>query len=416
MDEESLKLPFADLPLDNGEKEEGPSDNGETEQESTDNEETEQESSNNEETEQEDDNGETEQEASGNGETEQQASDNGETEQQASVNEETEQEASVNEETEQEASDNGETEQQAIVNEETEQDSSDNEETKQESSDNEETEQESSGNGETELESSRMEDTSKNRDSMKPIKIELGNDIMVDRSIPKRLLQSSRNTGNIGHQLSDNDDSERHVKKQRVHMDEEDNNLGKEQEETQIKCQYKKCNVVKASEKDLCEHFELKHCQELQCKSCKMTYSYRSKLRRHIRQVHINAEVNCDNCGEPCKNSASLSYHIRTKHTHRNNECPTCHAKFRSPSDVKDHINIYHEKAKTFVCDHDECGKTFNTLSGLINHKYFHGKDRFFCKCCKRGFKTASNMDRHKKSNKHKKTKNKNEDFATDSE
>ena len=117
--------------------------------------------------------------------------------------------------------------------------------------------------------------------------------------------------------------------------------------------------------------------------------------------------------------------HARTQHHYIStfkdkiidwHDYPTCHATFRSPSDVKDHINTQHERTEIFVCDHDKCGKTFPTANRLTNHKCIHGKDRFLCKYCKKGFKHKSNMVKHEKSSNHRKMTNKKDDVDTDSE
>lgn len=143
----------------------------------------------------------------------------------------------------------------------------------------------------------------------------------------------------------------------------------------------------------------------LACKLCGYKAKKRSHLKRHHSSVHLQARTFlCQVCGIGFKRSDALKQHA-VVHTDSDNiitsipdkiECPECNKIVRSQTALKEHLAV-HENSKSFKCEH--CKRGFNTASILQKHiKTIHATPRAWaCPLCKKRFNTQFTMKRHSK-------------------
>lgn len=183
------------------------------------------------------------------------------------------------------------------------------------------------------------------------------------------------------------------------------------------------CNKVLKTESSLKKHKESmhekrNHCGTVtgsgasrlyHCTDCNYTTPHSQTLVNHIRTHTGEKPFKCP-CGKSFTQSASLIAHSKTHSDRTYFTCFTCGKQFKHLFSLKKHYQVHQEPAfKCSICGKqlknkdtlnghmnrhnnvrnyncEECGDTFCTSSGLINHKKKHKIENVQCHLC--GYKT----------------------------
>ncbi|CAG2115702.1 unnamed protein product, partial [Medioppia subpectinata] len=146
-------------------------------------------------------------------------------------------------------------------------------------------------------------------------------------------------------------------------------------------------------------------------------------LIRHKNKIHVNKQFICNinKCGKDCNSKQSLINH---KNNHlidsKNNnyfycfwpKCQykatnkqrficdfnECHKSFNTKSNLIQHKSCVHLNEKKFKCNKKNCGKKFSSKSNLIVHKRIHsGEKPFVCHFndCNKSFIRKAHLKGH---------------------
>ncbi|EDV49657.1 zinc finger protein 506 [Drosophila erecta] len=138
------------------------------------------------------------------------------------------------------------------------------------------------------------------------------------------------------------------------------------------------------------------------CNICKKPYKKPKAYKRHMEEVHNTVaedlpQLECNQCKLCFPTVAQLHSHHRTHvrvKAKTDNSCPHCEKRFTTPGTLKRHIEGIHNQIKPYVCD--LCGKSFNYITGLKDHKLVHTDEcPFECPVCKRRFKNNARLKIH---------------------
>ena len=128
------------------------------------------------------------------------------------------------------------------------------------------------------------------------------------------------------------------------------------------------------------------------CNDCEKTYPSSTKLKEHIKDVHMKRSNSktCHICSKTLVNRMSLRNHIKHFHVEiqKNLTCRFCSKYFQYPANLSRHIKIKHEEAKSHKCD--ICGSLSSTIGDLKKHaKQVHlkvGEKSYNCTKCDKSF------------------------------
>lgn len=115
------------------------------------------------------------------------------------------------------------------------------------------------------------------------------------------------------------------------------------------------------------------------CDICNKTFTRVHTYRNHMQLQHsiIKSSYNCSKCPKTFTTEKKFLFHLKT-HLLKSeiNSCSSC-------GDQDDE--------QKFQCE--ECGKKFETINALKDHKRFHKADRsFVCSYCPTTFKIYENL------------------------
>ncbi|XP_038221365.1 zinc finger protein 14-like [Zerene cesonia] len=160
----------------------------------------------------------------------------------------------------------------------------------------------------------------------------------------------------------------------------------------------------------------------LSCDHCESKFFNLTKLRTHIKRVHLgykyDKNIVCESCGKHCTSTAALQYHQRRHSGERPYACPQCAARFRCreharihyrthsgerpyscPVWCREHARIHyrtHSGERPYSCP--VCGKAFTQKPALNRHYAIHtGSKPFECQYCAKTFSQSSSLKAHVK-------------------
>ncbi|XP_017067197.2 zinc finger protein weckle [Drosophila eugracilis] len=138
------------------------------------------------------------------------------------------------------------------------------------------------------------------------------------------------------------------------------------------------------------------------CHICNKPYKKPMAYKRHMVEVHDTEardlpRLECNQCGQCFLTATQMASHYKChlpSTPKPDNSCIFCKKLFTTPGTLKRHIEGVHKKIKPYVCD--LCGKSFNYVTGLKDHKLVHTEEcPFECPVCKRRFKNLTRLKIH---------------------
>jgi uncharacterized C2H2 Zn-finger protein len=136
---------------------------------------------------------------------------------------------------------------------------------------------------------------------------------------------------------------------------------------------------------------------------CDYTSATARGIRNHFTKSHVAKNFQCTICP---KKFADDPNRIRHEKQHKANPhmCSMCHSLFKSSDDLEKHVDKKHgmgERNKDYACDYPNCGKRFESIMALRNHKHKHKEEKAFkCDLCGFPFGTEYLLQRHMKEHK----------------
>lgn len=160
---------------------------------------------------------------------------------------------------------------------------------------------------------------------------------------------------------------------------------------------------------------EHKRADHKKCIECQREFSNYHSMQVHYKRVHnkkpkveSNETHPCKLCDKVFKLKSNIRKHIRSFH---NNErlynCDVCEKSFFEIGTLKSH-QVTHLDERPFICDFENCGKTFKSNENLKCHKYWHipiderkpkpkpkAGDAFICSYCGKSQQSRTAHDVH---------------------
>lgn len=129
------------------------------------------------------------------------------------------------------------------------------------------------------------------------------------------------------------------------------------------------------------------------------TFSKKSHLKRHIRNIHEQVEkkhvCSAQDCSFAAHYGSDLERHIKSHNESDHFQCTLCPKICKTKNGLKLHVNEHNLKF-IHICQH--CAKGFNYKSDLDSHVAKHeGVKHFLCKKCAKGFTHKNNCATHQK-------------------
>ncbi|XP_017116401.2 zinc finger protein weckle, partial [Drosophila elegans] len=142
-----------------------------------------------------------------------------------------------------------------------------------------------------------------------------------------------------------------------------------------------------------------------QCSECLRNYATARTLQRHLRQDHGKIEQSSDQFQCPdCPKKFRLHYQLeRHRNWHvplpkrKQYACNSCDKKFATSASAQQHEQYMHldERPRPVICE--QCGVGVHSMSALKEHVLKHTDYApFDCEVCKKCFKSANRLKRHK--------------------
>ena len=164
-----------------------------------------------------------------------------------------------------------------------------------------------------------------------------------------------------------------------------------------------------ATKENLWSHITDNHTKKFNCDSCEQSCQSEHELNCHDQKDHTY-NYDCDQCDHQDTSEVLLNKHIKLKHTDKSSECngvgsQKCGKKFQSYNDLMVHRRDVHNSGNK-VCRYFKAGTCFYMDPNKGNCWYLHenfennsneAKNNFYCKGCEKTFNTKSGVMNHRK-------------------
>ncbi|CAH0756772.1 unnamed protein product [Diatraea saccharalis] len=136
--------------------------------------------------------------------------------------------------------------------------------------------------------------------------------------------------------------------------------------------------------------------KELKCFFCPETFSNYNVRKRHHNSIHNlqTPEFKCPDCGKSFHIMSKMKVHLKEVHIKEKNfSCTVCEQKFFSKTHVQKHM-IKHFGERVYQCS--VCMKSYGRKQTLRDHMRIHNNEkRFVCAVCSESFVQNSNLTLH---------------------
>ncbi|KAH8368344.1 hypothetical protein KR084_010252 [Drosophila pseudotakahashii] len=121
--------------------------------------------------------------------------------------------------------------------------------------------------------------------------------------------------------------------------------------------------------------------KDYNCPHCDRKYTTQKYLNTHLKMSHPHPQAfKCDDCEATFDVDRALAQHRRKEHTEF--ACQLCDKVFKSSRSLLRHVQG-HSGARTFKCEHENCGKSFVNQHNLTSHRRVHSEERnYVCELC----------------------------------
>ncbi|XP_017064442.1 zinc finger protein 664 isoform X2 [Drosophila eugracilis] len=127
--------------------------------------------------------------------------------------------------------------------------------------------------------------------------------------------------------------------------------------------------------------FKQRQRKDYNCPHCDRKYTTQKYLNTHLKMSHPYPQAfKCNDCEATFDVDRALAQHRRKEHTEF--ACQLCDKVFKSSRSLLRHIQG-HSGARTFKCEHENCGKSFVNQHNLTSHRRVHSDERnYVCELC----------------------------------
>ena len=80
----------------------------------------------------------------------------------------------------------------------------------------------------------------------------------------------------------------------------------------------------------------------IECDQCSATFTLKSSLMKHIKQVHNKIRYPCEECEKSYTSKQNLLYHIQSVHLKVKHYCNFCTSVFKLKAGLKHHLQSKH--------------------------------------------------------------------------
>ena len=119
------------------------------------------------------------------------------------------------------------------------------------------------------------------------------------------------------------------------------------------------------------------------CNQCGKMYQTVEGLKRHIKSMHSEKQLECGECEKRFSTIGNLNEHKKAVHVLKSLKCDQCKYRSKTNKDLKKHINKVHNGVRDVLYKCDLCYYQGNS-SHLKRHKeaVHDNKKNWFCKAC----------------------------------
>ncbi|XP_060596151.1 transcription factor IIIA-like [Ruditapes philippinarum] len=168
------------------------------------------------------------------------------------------------------------------------------------------------------------------------------------------------------------------------------------------KCTVIGCEAVFNKHHQLKTHKLEEHAQgRLLCcpvAGCGKAFPTQNKLKRH-QKIHEGYTCTESECGKKFDKWSLLVKHKKVDHA-TVHECPECKKTFSQKQWLKQHMLTHADRRMSFICNHDNCGRSYLDQRNLNAHiRSYHEGKRFSCEHdgCSQTFTTKQKLQQHQK-------------------
>ncbi|XP_072934459.1 uncharacterized protein [Epargyreus clarus] len=143
---------------------------------------------------------------------------------------------------------------------------------------------------------------------------------------------------------------------------------------------------------------------QFKCGFCNKTYKSRQSLKEHFRVAHSSNRMLfvCVTCGKSFTAKSTLMMHMKTHSGQKEFACAHCPKSYTRASYLRVHslVHLGQERPKPFVCNYQDCDRSFSTKHSLSIHiAHSHTLERpYKCDICSKGFATTPGLKNHRES------------------
>ena len=140
----------------------------------------------------------------------------------------------------------------------------------------------------------------------------------------------------------------------------------------------------------------------IECDQCSATFTLKSSLMKHIKQVHNKIRYPCEECEKSYTSKQNLLYHIQSVHLKVKHYCNFCTSVFKLKAGLKHHLQSKHTSFITpsiwiWFSNAVDVNQTSKKKNLQQHMRIRHGFKKYKCNQCNFHSDDRSNVARHEK-------------------